>query len=60
MEKTRKTLTLCLATNDGKILLGMKKRGFGANRWKNFRGYFLFGEGDAILEKRLDEVPKIA
>lgn len=34
----RKVLTLCLVTEDGKVLLGMKKRGFGAGRWNGFGG----------------------
>jgi|GEM_PF-4498763 len=29
----KKQLTLCIPVKDGKILLGMKKRGFGAGRW---------------------------
>lgn len=31
-------LTLCLIYRDEKILLGMKKRGFGAGRWNGFGG----------------------
>jgi 8-oxo-dGTP diphosphatase/2-hydroxy-dATP diphosphatase len=34
----RKVLTLCLAVRDDKVLLGMKKRGFGAGRWNGFGG----------------------
>lgn len=34
----RKILTLCLAVRDGRVLLGMKKRGFGAGRWNGFGG----------------------
>jgi 8-oxo-dGTP diphosphatase/2-hydroxy-dATP diphosphatase len=34
----RKILTLCCLKKDGKILLGMKKRGFGAGRWNGFGG----------------------
>lgn len=52
MEKTRKTLTLCLATKDGKILLGMKKRGFGANRWNGFGGKLEPGESVVDAAKR--------
>ena len=36
--KTKKVLTLCLTLLDGKILLGMKKRGFGMGRWNGFGG----------------------
>ncbi|NMB48580.1 8-oxo-dGTP diphosphatase [Candidatus Kuenenbacteria bacterium] len=32
------TQTLCLIIKDDKILLGMKKRGFGAGRWNGFGG----------------------
>lgn len=34
----KKLLTLTLIYRDGKILLGMKKRGFGAGRWNGFGG----------------------
>lgn len=33
-----KQLTLCLIYEDGKILLGLKKRGFGQGRWNGFGG----------------------
>lgn len=33
-----KPLTLCLTLKEGKILLGMKKRGFGEGRWNGFGG----------------------
>lgn len=33
-----KILTLCLVTEGEKVLLGMKKRGFGAGRWNGFGG----------------------
>ena len=34
----RKLMTLAFLRKDGKILLGMKKRGFGAGRWNGFGG----------------------
>jgi 8-oxo-dGTP diphosphatase/2-hydroxy-dATP diphosphatase len=34
----KKVLTLCLVLANSQILLGMKKRGFGANRWNGFGG----------------------
>lgn len=34
----KKLLTLCLVIKDGKVLLGMKKRGFGEGRWNGFGG----------------------
>ncbi|MBI3420970.1 MAG: 8-oxo-dGTP diphosphatase [Candidatus Sungbacteria bacterium] len=40
----KKVLTLCLITQEGKILLGMKKRGFGVGRWNGFGGKVLPGE----------------
>ena len=39
-----KTGTLCLVTNGEKILLGMKKEGFGAGRWNGFGGKVKDGE----------------
>jgi len=33
-----KKLTLCLIHQDSKILLGLKKRGFGKGRWNGFGG----------------------
>jgi len=44
MENMKRVLTLCLATRDGKILLGMKKRGFGMGRWNGFGGKVEPGE----------------
>ena len=32
------TLTLCFIKEDNQVLLGMKKRGFGAGRWNGFGG----------------------
>lgn len=40
----KKVLTLCLAVREGKALLGMKKRGFGAGRWNGFGGKVEAGE----------------
>ncbi|MFA6315422.1 MAG: 8-oxo-dGTP diphosphatase [Candidatus Paceibacterota bacterium] len=34
----KKLLTLCIVHQHPKILLGMKKRGFGAGRWNGFGG----------------------
>lgn len=48
----RKILTLCLATNDGKVLLGMKKRGFGMGRWNGFGGKVEAGETVEEAAKR--------
>lgn len=48
----RKLLTLCLAVKDGKVLLGMKKRGFGAGRWNGFGGKVEPGETIEEAAKR--------
>lgn len=34
----KKQLTLCMVCKDGRVLLGMKKRGFGEGRWNGFGG----------------------
>lgn len=39
-----KILTLCLAVRNQEVLLGMKKRGFGAGRWNGFGGKLEPGE----------------
>ncbi len=39
-----KLQTLCLVHRDGKVLLGMKKRGFGAGKWNGFGGKVQQGE----------------
>lgn len=53
MEK--KLLTLVVAIREGGVLLGMKKRGFGAGRWNGFGGKVEAGESleaAAIRETR--------
>lgn len=40
----KKILTLCVVHNNARILLGMKKRGFGAGRWNGFGGKVEPGE----------------
>ncbi|MDP4007437.1 MAG: hypothetical protein Q8P55_02500 [bacterium] len=34
----RKLFTLCIVQQEGQVLLGMKKRGFGKGRWNGFGG----------------------
>ncbi len=53
----KKILTLCLATKEGRILLGMKKRGFGMGRWNGFGGKVEPGETivDAAKREMLEE-----
>lgn len=42
--KKLKILTLCLVHKNGRLLLGLKKRGFGAGRWNGFGGKVEAGE----------------
>ncbi len=44
----KKLLTLCIIHQHPKVLLGMKKRGFGAGRWNGFGGKV--SEGESIEE----------
>lgn len=44
--------TLCLLHKDGRLLLGMKKRGFGVNKWNGFGGKVLSGEDQEQAAKR--------
>lgn len=48
----RKILTLCMVMKDGKLLLGMKKRGFGMGRWNGFGGKVEAGESIEEAAKR--------
>ncbi|XP_041736534.2 7,8-dihydro-8-oxoguanine triphosphatase isoform X2 [Coregonus clupeaformis] len=41
---TNKLLTLVLVVQPGRVLLGMKKRGFGAGKWNGFGGKVQSGE----------------
>lgn len=52
-----KLLTLCLVIKDGRVLLGMKKRGFGAGRWNGFGGKVMEGERieDAAVREMREE-----
>jgi 8-oxo-dGTP diphosphatase/2-hydroxy-dATP diphosphatase len=52
VESKRKILTLCCLKKDGKILLGMKKRGFGAGRWNGFGGKLKENESIEQAAKR--------
>jgi len=40
----KKILTLCIIHQQTKVLLGLKKRGFGAGRWNGFGGKIQNGE----------------
>ena len=50
----KKLLTLCVPVKDDKVLLGMKKRGFGAGRWNGFGGKV--EEGETIEQAALREL----
>lgn len=50
-------MTLCIVHQHPKVLLGMKKRGFGVGRWNGFGGKVLPGESieDATRRELLEE-----
>lgn len=48
----RKILTLCILCKDSKVLLGLKKRGFGAGKWNGFGGKLESGESIADAARR--------
>ena len=52
--KQRKVLTLVLLREDNRVLLGMKKRGFGAGKWNGFGGKLEAGE--TVVEAAAREV----
>ncbi|MFH0806192.1 MAG: NUDIX domain-containing protein [Candidatus Brennerbacteria bacterium] len=54
----RTPLTLCIVHQPPRILLGMKKRGFGAGRWNGFGGKLLPGE--TIAQALMREVKEEA
>ena len=51
---SKKALTLCVIHDDSRILLGMKKRGFGTGRWNGFGGKLQ--EGESVEEAALREL----
>jgi 8-oxo-dGTP diphosphatase / 2-hydroxy-dATP diphosphatase len=53
-----KQLTLCIIHNGDKVLLGMKKRGFGAGRWNGFGGKV--DPGETVEEAARREVKEEA
>lgn len=52
-----KLMTLCIVYQGGKVLLGMKKRGFGEGRWNGFGGKLNEGETieDAVRREMQEE-----
>ncbi len=53
-----KQATLCLLVKDDKILLAMKKRGFGVGKWNGVGGKVEFGEKiiDAAIREAKEEI----
>lgn len=54
----KKILTVCIVHEHPMILLGMKKRGFGAGRWNGFGGKL--EEGETIFQAALLEMKEEA
>ena len=52
MDLSRKLFTLVLIREQDRVLLGMKKRGFGAGRWNGFGGKVEAGESIEAAAKR--------
>jgi len=54
---SHKVLTLCIPRRGGRVLLGMKKRGFGSGRWNGFGGKVEPGEmiDDAAVRECFEE-----
>ena len=50
----KKPLTLCVIHDHPRVLLGMKKRGFGAGRWNGFGGKI--EEGETVEEAAIREL----
>jgi 8-oxo-dGTP pyrophosphatase MutT (NUDIX family) len=55
---SKKIMTLCCVYDDSRILLGMKKRGFGKGRWNGFGGKV--HEGETIEQAALRELKEEA
>lgn len=49
---SNKLLTLVLVVQPGRVLLGMKKRGFGAGKWNGFGGKVQQGESIVDAARR--------
>ncbi len=48
----KKLLTIAIIDQDGRVLLGMKKRGFGAGKWNGFGGKVELNESIVAAAKR--------
>lgn len=55
---TKKLLTLCVIHNNDRLLLGMKKKGFGEGKWNGFGGKVQ--EGESIEDAARREVTEEA
>jgi len=57
MVHRKKLFTLCIVHQGNKVLLGMKKRGFGKGRWNGFGGKVQEGESieDAMVREIAEE-----
>lgn len=53
---SNKLLTLCIVHQQNRVLLGMKKVGFGVGKWNGFGGKVEAGEGiEAAAKRELEE-----
>jgi 8-oxo-dGTP diphosphatase / 2-hydroxy-dATP diphosphatase len=52
----KKVLTLCIIHEENKVLLGMKKRGFGQGKWNGFGGHVEEGETiESAMQREVQE-----
>lgn len=57
----RKIFTLCIVHQENRVLLGMKKRGFGKGRWNGFGGKVHKGESiEEAMKRELKEEAGVA
>ena len=57
---SNKLLTLCFLIENGHVLLGYKKRGFGAGRWNGFGGKVDVAHGETIEQGAIREMKEEA
>lgn len=51
-----KLMTICFLIEDGHVLLGFKKRGFGSGRWNGFGGKVHVDQGETIEQGAIREM----